>query len=172
MRLELPPPRHRNWLVCGVFGAVGSALLLITITRWITGQGFGSLADLLQAWVAGSLLFLVYFGTLAMAGFFGFLIMVKTMLVGFGIASLALFFFAWRDNNTGWGGIAAIAAFLEISVFAIVGGAFAEMGTYLLRRRKIDATQLQYGFLNSICIVLNTRILYNFNQGGDAYVKQ
>ena len=136
MRLELPPPRHRNWLVWGVFSAVASALLLITITRLITGQGFGSFADLLQAWVASSLLFLVYFGILAIAGFFGSLIMAKTMLVGFGIASLALFFFAWRDNNTGWGGIAAIAAFLEISIFAIVGGVFAEIATYLWRRRK------------------------------------
>ena len=136
MRLELPPPRHRNWLVWGVFGAVGSSLFVILVTRLITGRGVGSVAELLQAWVAGSLLFLIYFGILAIVGFFGMMLMVKTMLVGFVIASLALFFFAWRDNNTGWGGIAAIAAFLQIAILAVVGGAAAELGTFLWRRMK------------------------------------
>jgi len=135
MGIQLPPPRHRNWLLWGVFGALAGSLVVSVVLRLALGQSFGTIGQFLQAWVALGLLFLVYFAVLSLFGFFGFSIMAKTMLAGFVLASLALFYFAWRDNS-GWGGIAAVAGFLQVVVLAVVGGLVAEFGTRLWKRLK------------------------------------
>lgn len=130
MKLQLPPPRHRNWLLFGIIGSVGTALVVIVFTRLLTAGRLGTLTELLQAWVASSLFFSLYFALVVAAGYFALNTMLKVLLGGLGLAIVALFYFAWRDT-TGWGGLAAIAAFIQVIVLAVAISVLSELGRYV-----------------------------------------
>lgn len=135
MKIQLPPKRHASWLPWGVFGAVSAAMFISIVLRLATGRAVASLLDFVQSVVALSMLFSIYFALFAVAGFFGYIVMAKIMLGGFSIATVVMVYFAWRDRS-GWGGLAAVAAFFQLIVLAIVGGALAEGYVWFRKRQQ------------------------------------
>lgn len=133
MWFELLPSRDRRWPRWGLLGAAITTMAVIVLTRLITGRPLLPITELIQAFFAGYMFFLMYFAVLSAAGFFGWRTMAYAMYVGLALGVLALFFFAWRDD-TGWGGLAAVAALLQIIILSTVGGLGAELGVRLWDR--------------------------------------
>jgi hypothetical protein len=95
--------------------------------------------DLLRAFVGGTAIFTTFLLLAALAGYLGLRALPVIMSGGLLLAIIAMFFFVLRPGDTGWGGIAAVAALVQISVLSIITGVFTELGVYawsFLERRK------------------------------------
>jgi hypothetical protein len=136
----IPPKGDQKWFVIALIAGLVTALVVSVGTWLITGGPSEGAAGPGQAMLAGSVIFVTYWMIAATAGYFGLKAMPLIMGAGIIIAVFTMLLMLTRPGDTGWDQLAAVAAFIQITVLAIIASVVSETGVYvwdLIDSRKV-----------------------------------
>lgn len=140
LRRLLPDKGSKQWFIIAVAATVLSAAIVTIGIRLIVGAPAPGAGGPLQAFVAGAIIFGVYWLVAATAGYFGLKAMPPIMGVGMIAAIIAMLWALRSLGPEGWGGAAAVGALIQLSGIALIAGVFTEIAAYVyghLERRRV-----------------------------------
>jgi len=126
-----PEKGDSKWFLLAVIAALITAAVVAGGTRLIIGAPTEGANGLMQAFLAGLLIFGSYWLVAATAGYFGLRAMPMIMSAGIILAVVVMLFLLTRPGDTGWSDIAAVAALVQLAGLAVITGVVTEVGLYV-----------------------------------------